>query len=204
MVDREKEKEKDEGLPARSKIVKEGWVKRRNGRMHRWTNRYFLLHDNKLTYKLDQDSNTVRGTFELVPGTVLTDITEESIVKMKSNKLYSFWVVNPGGSNEKGYESDDEDDRDGEAKVGTATVSPQTETPNPATGAVATTTAGQPANRNLQNIVRNELENQKRKKVSAEEQVELHHAHDSNVTQGAMVAAVAVGGVVVGAMTMVS
>jgi hypothetical protein len=189
------DKDKDTAVivPA-GRLVKEGVVKRRVGRMHQWNTRYFQLHENRLVYKLKQDTATVRGTFELVPGTIVTDIIEESLVKMKSTKLYSFWVVNPSGNDkgsvtdEKNYESDEEDDKE----VTTAS----------AAGAVITTTVA-PANRKLQSIVRNELETQKRQKESAEEQIELHQAHDSSTTQGAMVAAVAVGGVVVGAMTMV-
>lgn len=191
------DKDKDSVLTVNSKIIKEGMVKRRNGRMHQWTNRYFILHDNRLSYKLKQDTQTVRGTFELVPGTIVTDIIEESQVKMNNRKLYSFWVVNPSGNDkgavtdEKSYESDEDDDKDGEGKQ------------QPSSGAAGTTSPQPAANRNLQNIVRNKLDTQKRQKESAEEQVELHQAHDSSVAQGAMVAAVAVGGVVVGAMTMV-
>jgi hypothetical protein len=193
--------DKENAVAVHSRVLKEGWVKRRNGRLHHWANRYFMLHDGGLTYKLKQDSGAVRGTFDFLPGTVVTDITEESLVKMKSNKLYSFWVVNPGGQNDKGaatddknYESDDDDEKEADGKAVTTSGSSASQ------GA----TSPAPANRNLQNIVRNELETQKRQKESAEEQVELHQAHDSSVTQGAMVAAVAVGGVVVGAMTMVS
>lgn len=193
------EKEKETAVVPVGRVLKEGIVKRRIGRMHQWTSRYFQLYENCLTYKMKQDSTTIRGTFELIPGTIVTDIKEESLVKMKSNKLFSFWVVNPSGNDkgsamdDKNYESDEEDEKEGEGKTTTTS-----------SAAAATTTAPQqPANRNLQNIVRNELETQKRQKESAEEQVGLHQAHDSNVTQGAMVAAVAVGGVVVGAMTMV-
>ena len=197
--------DKDSAVVIHSRIciLKEGWVKRRSGRMHQWANRYFMLHEAGLTYKLKADSTNIRGTFDFVPGTIVTDIIEESLVKMKSNKLYSFWVVNPSGQNEKGAPSDDknyESDEDDEKEVDTRTITATTATDAAVT--TTTTTATGSTNRNLQNIVKNELKTQKRQKTSAEEQVELHQAHDSNVTQGAMVAAVAVGGVVVGAMTM--
>lgn len=185
-----------------TRTMKEGWVKKRSGRMHQWTNRYFILHDSSLSYKLKQDATTIRGTFNLVPGSVVTDIIEESLVKMKSNKLYSFWIVNPGASkpdkdDEKMYDSDEENEPG--AGDGKDTVS----APNAA--ATSTSSSPAPVNRNLQHIVRNEVNTQKRQKVLAEEQVELHQAHDNTVSQGAYVAAaVAVGGVVVGAMTFVS
>ena len=136
-----------------------------------------------------------------MPGSVVTDIIEESLVKMKSNKLYSFWIVNPGASKpEKGTEDDKMYDSDEENEAGDNKEAV-------ASGAVAAPISSptQPANRNLQHIVRNEVNTQKRQKELAEEQLELHQANDNNVSQGAYVAAaVAVGGVVVGAMTFVS
>lgn len=180
-----------------TRTVKEGWVKKRSGRMHQWSNRYFILHDSCLSYKLKPDAATIRGTFNLFPGSVVTDIIEESLVKMKSNKLYSFWIVNPGAVKpEKGTEDDKMYDSDEENEV------PENTTPS---GAAAITSSTVHANRNLQHIVRNEVNTQKRQKELAEEQLELHQANDNNVSQGAYVAAaVAVGGVVVGAMTFVS
>ena len=54
--------------------VKEGFLKKRGARMHRWSQRYFALIGASLTYKLKQDSPTLRGTFDLVPGCILTEV----------------------------------------------------------------------------------------------------------------------------------
>jgi hypothetical protein len=187
-----------------SRVVKEGFVKKRSGRMHQWTNRYFLLTQNSISYKLKQDSPAVRSAFDLVPGCVVTDINEDSLVKMKSNKMFSFWVVWPKlkcdkDKEDKNEESDDSDDE--AVRAGATTTSSSAAAVLPS-GTTTESVAAAP-NRKLQDIVRNEVNTQKRKKEMAVEQLEVHHQHDSNVSNGAMIAAVAVGGVVVGALTMV-
>jgi hypothetical protein len=53
---------------------KEGWLKKRGARMHRWSFRYFALVGPTLTYKLKQDSPTIRGSFDLEAGCILTDV----------------------------------------------------------------------------------------------------------------------------------
>jgi hypothetical protein len=55
--------------------------------------------------------------------------------------------------------------------------------------------------KDLQRIVESEVMCQRRQKDAAEEQIEIHHNHDSNVSMGIKVAALAAGGVVVGALT---
>lgn len=44
----------------------------------RWSTRYFALVGPSLTYKLKQDSPSLRGTFDLVPGCILTDVNHIS------------------------------------------------------------------------------------------------------------------------------
>jgi hypothetical protein len=123
---------------------------------------------------------------------------------MKSNKMFSFWVVWPKlkcdkDKEDKNEESDDSDDE--AVRAGATTTSSSAAAVLPS-GTTTESVAAAP-NRKLQDIVRNEVNTQKRKKEMAVEQLEVHHQHDSNVSNGAMIAAVAVGGVVVGALTMV-
>jgi hypothetical protein len=42
--------------------------------MHRWSTRYIILSGPKLSYKVKQDSATVRGAYDLVPGCILTEV----------------------------------------------------------------------------------------------------------------------------------
>ena len=181
-----------------TRVVKEGWAKKRSGRMHQWTSRYFTLNETGLTYKLKPDSTTLRGQFDFVASGKVTDIIEESLVKMKNNKLYTFWIVNPRMPNDKATANDDKN-YDSEEEDG-----PDPANTNSNSNAAVVNGSPVPSNRNLQHIVRNELNTQKLQKELAEEQVDCHANHDNNVANGALVAAVAVGGVVVGAMTMVS
>lgn len=181
-----------------TRVVKEGWAKKRSGRMHQWTSRYFTLNETGLTYKLKPDSTTMRGQFDFVASGKVTDIIEESLVKMKNNKLYTFWIVNPRMPNDKATANDDKN-YDSEEEDG-----PDPANTNSNSNAAVVSGSPVPSNRNLQHIVRNELNTQKLQKELAEEQVDCHANHDNNVANGALVAAVAVGGVVVGAMTMVS
>ena len=194
---------------ASTRVMKEGMAKKRSGRMHQWTNRHFTLTDSGLFYKMKPDSTTVRGKFDFVPGSKVTDITEESFVKMKSNKLFSFWIVNPGTQKDKAASAEDKmdesDEENDEAEANRTVTNTNTASNTHSTSTSALLGNESPVpNRNLQHIVRNELNTQKKQKVMADEQVGAHQAHDNNVAQGALVAAVAVGGVVVGAMTMVS
>jgi hypothetical protein len=55
-------------------VDKEGWLKKRGARMHRWASRYFILTGPLLSYKLRQDAPTIRGTFDLVAGCILTEV----------------------------------------------------------------------------------------------------------------------------------
>jgi len=47
---------------------KEGLLRKRSGRMHRWSHRYFILNGPQLSYKIKKESDKTRGSFDLVPG----------------------------------------------------------------------------------------------------------------------------------------
>jgi len=168
--------------------------------MHQWTSRHFTLTEAGVTYKLKPDSNTIRGKFDFVPGSKVTDIMEESMVKMKSNKLYTFWIVNPRALNDKTAAHDEKADESDEEEGGDPAAPNNHST---SSSALLGTGSPAPSNRNLQRIVCNEKNTHKLQKEAGEEQVDVHASHDNNVASGALVAAVAVGGVVVGALTMV-
>jgi hypothetical protein len=59
--------------------TKEGWLRKRGARMHRWSTRYVILSGPKLSYKVKQDSATVRGAYDLVPGCILTEVSVSHI-----------------------------------------------------------------------------------------------------------------------------
>lgn len=244
-------------------IIKEGLLKKRSGRMVQWTTRYFTLYTTSLTYRTNQDQHvssrlSTTTSYELVPGCLVTDITEEIRVNIKGKKLYSFWVVWPhdkcSGSdydnNNNNNNIDDgnkevqrgriEIDSDGEQHHCTGTTITSADTKmsvddddddsghralNAINQAIASsslakisshqsssssssshgsslteTTTGR---KDVQSIVASEVMIQKRQRQLVEEQVEKHQAHDINVATGAKIAAVALGGVAIGVMTMV-
>ena len=80
---------------------KEGLLRKRSGRMHRWSHRYFILNGPQLSYKIKKESDKNRGSFDLVPGCIVTEVLEESIGTIKGKKIFSFWVVWPHDKREK-------------------------------------------------------------------------------------------------------
>lgn len=50
---------------------KEGLLRKRSGRMHRWSHRYFILNGPQLSYKIKKESDKSRGSFDLVPGIIM-------------------------------------------------------------------------------------------------------------------------------------
>lgn len=157
-------------------IDKEGVLRKRSGRYHSWSSRYFILSGPKLAYKIKNDSSTFKGTFDLVPGCMLTDIMEETVGVRK--KIYVFWLLWPHDKTKtddtKG-EDDEEEEHDEE-------------------------TNGKP--KDLKEIVCSERKQHERQQHQAEKQLEQHQAHDKNVGMSIRYGALAVaGGVVVGALT---
>jgi hypothetical protein len=157
--------------------IKEGWMKKRGARMHRWSTRYFALVGASLTYKLKQESTSLRGTFDLVPGCILTEVEEDVKGAKKGKKLFSFWIVWPQAEDDKKTQKVDHDSDEEDAKDDV------------------------PKGKDLKQIVKSEVSTNRDKHRRAEEQLEKHHAQDSHLSMGMKVAAVAVGGVVVGALT---
>ena len=163
---------------------KEGILRKRSGRMQRWASRYFVLsNDGKLVYKLKQDSTQLRGGFELCPGCIVTEVAEDSVTTMKglSKRIFSFWIVWPHDKNQKtptANETDKRavpaDDSDDEEIIG---------------------------NKDLKQIVATEMKTQKLQQKFVEQEVQNHKAHDQNIKLGYTIAAVAVGGAVIGALT---
>lgn len=164
-----------------SAVVKEGFIKKRNGRLRQWTDRYFVLSTSTIAYKVKQDAPNFRQTFDLSPGCLVTEVTPESRVGGK--KLYSFWVVWPHEKKgEKGEKKDDSDDEHEHVNK-------------------SEDESNKPKMKDLKHVVEQEKLAHERQKEIVAEQVELHQQYDSSVSMGAKVAAVAVGGVVVGALT---
>ena len=231
-------------------IIKEGSLKKRSGRMVQWTTRYFTLYTTSLSYRTNQDQHvnsrlSTTTSYELVPGCLVTDITEEIRVNIKGKKLYSFWVVWPhdkcSGSDYDNNNNNNNidvgnkevqsgrieidsngeqhhftgttitsadtnmsvDDNDGDSghsslnAINQAIVSSSSSTHG---SSLTGTTIGR---KDVQSIVASEVMIQNRQRQLVEEQVEKHQAHDINVATGAKIAAVALGGVAIGVMTMV-
>lgn len=172
--------EKSSEKPVVVSPEKEGWLKKRGARMHRWSNRYFALCGSTLVYKLKKDSTTVRRSYDLMAGCILTEVEDES--PKKGKHLYSFWIVWPQHEDDKKSQidepvSDDEDEKD-----------------------IPKESHSKP--KDLKEIVRSEVNTNRSKQRKAEEELEKHHAVDNNLSMGMKVAAVAVGGVVIGTLTL--
>ncbi len=182
-------------------IVREGFVQKRGGRMHSWNKRYFVLTSNKIAYRVKNDSSPYKAAFDLVPGCKVTEVREETIGALKGKKAYTFWIVWPHDKNSgktskdsKGNTddilSDDEDEPETNEtnKVDTKTdENAVTETKKP---------------KGLKTIVETEVMAQRTQQRQAAAQLERHVAHDNNISLGFKVAALTVGGVIIGAATM--
>lgn len=113
----------------------------------------------------------------MTPGCAVTDIKEEPRGGISSQKMYSFWIVWPQDKNEKPKSADE---------ASGAAVDSDNEADRP---------------KDLKQIVEKKKFDVKEQHKRAEEEIERHQQHDNNFTMGVKVAAVAVGGVVVGALT---
>jgi len=219
-------------------IIKEGLLKKRSGRMVQWTTRYFTLYTTSLSYRTNQDQHvssrlSTTTSYELVPGCLVTDITEEIRVNIKGKKLYSFWVVWPhdkcnNNNNNNNIDKEVQSgriefDSNGEQHhcTGTTITSADTnisvddndgDSGHSALNAInqaivsshgSSITGTIIGRKDVQSIVASEVMIQNRQRQLVEEQVEKHQAHDINVATGAKIAAVALGGVAIGVMTMV-
>eukprot|EP01041_Mallomonas_annulata_P009846 gene9847-20481_t len=110
-------------------------------------------------------------------------VQEDSKGVIKGKKLYVFWIIWPhdknlGKSDDKADDDSDNEDTEHKEKDDTCVK-----------------------HKDLKQIVESEVMTQRREQQLAVEQLERHQKHDSNVSSGMKIAAVAVGGVVVGALT---
>ena len=184
---------------------KEGYMYKKGARMGRWLLRYWILNGPKISYKLKQDS-PIRGTFDLAKGCIVTEVFEDA-----DNKLFTFWLMWPEVDEENsdldysktnvddfrsisGEDSDGEkvDHHNNDINPGERTYSQDT---NPSSSNNVT------GDRDFRKIVESEVKNQRTQQKLMEQEVEKHQIQDSNMSKGVKVAAVAVGGVVVGALT---
>jgi hypothetical protein len=154
-----------------------GTVKKRSGRLHQWTTRFFIL-DSKtftLSYKLKNDPNAQpRATFELAPGCLVTDVVEETHM---NKKLFSFWVVWPHDKKSKTENGEPIDSDDEASPLPLPDASSYKEDVDDKEDDKAKA-------KNLKNIVENEVLMNKRQRHAVEKQLERHHAHDAGVSMG--------------------
>jgi len=174
-------------------INKEGEMRKRGGRLLRWSSRYFILSGPKLSYKLRADSTTYRDDFDLSPGCIVTDISEEMVGTIKGKKIYLFWIVWPHDKHQKVSEHQHQEQQ--------SLTIPEESDDEEDTNEQKESKFNSQKSKHLKGIIQNELNQQKVKQQKVEEQIERHQIHDKNVHTGAKVAAVAAGGVVVGVFT---
>ena len=65
---------------------REGLLRKRSGRMHRWSHRYFILNGPQLSYKIKKESDKTRGSFDLVPGNT-NNINNHNNINTNTNKV---------------------------------------------------------------------------------------------------------------------
>jgi hypothetical protein len=185
-------------LPA---AQKSGYVKKRSARLHQWKTRYFILSGSKLSYKLKAESQSIRDTFDLIPGCVVTQVTE-SKSGISGKKLYSFWLVWPGNENTKvedGKQHLEAEESDDERETPVPSTHTNTSVVNNEGEEVKGNSATK--SRNLQQIAVSEANHLKIQKSHQEKQMEQMEARDGQFSMGTKIAAAAVGGVAVGALT---
>jgi hypothetical protein len=172
-------------------VMKTGVLKKRSARLHQWNTRYFMLEGPKLSYKLKASDSAVRDTFDLFPGCLVTQVTE-SKSGISGKKLYSFWIVWPAKGDEKAAHPPNTN-AEGEVDSGD-----EGEKDNTNEGEGKELTKG---TRNLHKVAEQEAQNLKSQKSQHEKTVTELEARDGGLSIGTKVAAVAVGGVVVGALS---
>ena len=122
---------------------------------------------------------------------------------MGSKKYFTLWIIWPGDKNAKNGSNN-----------GTSNENSTNNNSNSSINATAddhdyfseddddlASGAAVPKPKDLKNIIESEVHKQKYAQKKVDEQLERHKAHDQNVSLGAKVAALAIGGVVVGALT---
>ena len=180
---------------------KESYLYKKGARMGRWLLRYWILTGPKISYKLKQDS-PIRGTFDLAKGCIVTEVFEDA-----DNKLFTFWLMWPEideENPEQNYTKPSDlrtisnEDSDGEKEDNNNSNDIN---PGERTYSQDTNLSNAIGDRDFRKIVETEVKNQRTHQKLMEQEVEKHQLQDSNMSKGVKVAAVAVGGVVVGALT---
>ena len=159
--------------------------------MRNWSSRYIMLTGPTLSYKLKADSKDVRGAFDLSPGCIVTEVNEESM-GIKGKKIFSFWIVWP--QDKHGNPDDDKSAEKGHPPPNQpATINAASEESDDEEETLRP--------KDLKQIVASEVLTHKKQQQQVEEQIERHQAYDRNLSVGMKVAALSVGGVVIGALT---
>lgn len=194
-----------------STIEKEGLIYKRGARMQRWASRYFVLEGSKLSYKAKQDSSTYKAQYDLVGGCVVTDIVHEANNTVAGGKLHTFWIVWP--HDKHGGEVDIADDE----TIATISADAHENHEHHEKEAVRKNSSlfsnahsnekkeevhADGESKNLKSIVETERKCRFELNDKVEQQIVQHRTHDNNIALGVKVAAIAVGGVVVGALTL--
>lgn len=195
-------------------VCKEGILKKRSGRMSRWSTRYFILTTTKLSYKIKESDAEFRACFDLVPGCILTETTEEQEKGMvKSKTLWSFWLVWPYDKtgDEEGSLIDENGNPIQSNEDSSVNNSSLLQNSNAITSSnnnnhiAAGSVDGADDNNNvtpgLRHVVKTQKNTISKEKSRVSEQLERHEAHDKNMNMIPKVAAVALGGIVIGALT---
>jgi hypothetical protein len=135
-------------------------------------------------------------------GRFTLQIQEEA--QLKGKKLYSFWLVWPKDKNDTGTDAEEgpgagvpsgkeDDDSDDELP------SPGHSAHDSHAAAAAAGDGGKP--KDLKQIVQSEVMGAEKQRKKAEEQLNLHYSQDASISLGYKIAAAAVGGILVGALT---
>jgi hypothetical protein len=160
--------------------VKAGMLRKRGSRMRNWSSRYVMLNGPKLSYKVKADSPIVRGTFDLAPGCIVTEVLEDSM-GIKGKRLYSFWIVWPHDKHDKmadeknvtqTEDSDDEEHKEDSSKL----------KPKDLKQIVQSEFMNQ--KKDLKQIVQSEMMEHRLQQQKVEEEIERHHKYDSNISLG--------------------
>ncbi len=182
-------------------LVRTGWVKKRSGRMSRWTSRFFLLtKTGRLLYKVEEEDENLKAAYDLAPGCIVTDIVEE--FPGSSKKMYSFWVIWP--FDKRSIDVDEEtpgaipwvpssDSRDIDNE--------EVDAANSASPTAASSSSSSSNNTQLRRKLEKQQETLQENKELVTKELERHVDHDNRLSMAPKVAAVALGGVLVGVFT---
>ncbi len=164
-----------------------GMVRKRGGRMSRWSYRHFTLIENRIEYRLSESSDELRGTFDLMPGCKVTN------VRCEGRDLYTIWIVWPRDKlNEESQEtySDEEGDddivEDDDITIDTVNSKDKFNTTN---------------NSKVSSKLCQQQLTSKLAKRNAEKQIARHEVHDNHVGALPKIAGVAFGGLIISALT---